>query len=322
MKKITFLMCLMLPIITFSQSNYQFTASNEVYTDLVGSASLNNGQIWDDPEFVIPLGFDFQISTHSFNTIYIVGWSVGGILSSNPNFSGIVPIFSPISQDIIDLGFDTGISLSNISYKTEGPSGSQILKIEWNNVGFFDDATVSDFMNFQLWLYEGSNTIEYRYGSNQINNPSGSFEGETGPVVSLFSSYNLDTDELIDNAFFLTENPANPVFNILEPGAQTFPGALVGMIPDGTTYRFEQVLSVEENLLNDFAIYPNPAKDYFRIQSNNNIDFSISIYNSIGQKVLFSNKTNQINLSELPSGFYLVEFESNKSKISKKLIKQ
>ncbi|PKP26252.1 MAG: hypothetical protein CVU03_04345 [Bacteroidetes bacterium HGW-Bacteroidetes-2] len=323
MKKIICLMLLMLPLITFSQSNYEFTATNEVYTDLVGSTSLNNGQTWDDPEFVIPLGFDFQIGTHTFSTIYIVEWSVGGILSSNPNFSGIVPIFAPISQDIIDFGFGTGNSLSNISYLTEGTSGSQIFKIEWNNVGFFDDATENDFMNFQLWLYEGSNTIEYRYGQSQINNPSGSFEGETGPVVSLLASYNLETDELEDNAFFLTGNPENPNFNIIEPGNQGFDGALVGMIPEGTTYRFVQdLLSINDYVINDFAIFPNPAKDFLNIESTNNTDFSISIYNSVGQEVLKSKKAEQLNISDLPRGFYIVQFETNKSKVSKKLIKQ
>src|SRR5690554_3361506 len=178
-KLITILVLINVFFFANAQTEYNFNVANEPYNNLVGSISLNNDQVWDDPGYVIPLGFDFQIGTYVFNSIHIVSWSVGGVLSTSTDGTGVAPLLVPIAQDIIDLGYGSGASQSNISYKVEGDSGSQILKIEWNNVGFWDDMTGNDFMNFQVWLYEGSNSIEYRYGSSEINFPEDSFEGES-----------------------------------------------------------------------------------------------------------------------------------------------
>ncbi len=136
-KKILLPVFLFIAMIANAQSVYNFETENSAYVNLTGSTSLNNGAVWDDPGYTIPLDFTFSLGTYTFDTIYILEWSVGGVLSSNPIDGGIVPILVPIGQDLIDLGFNSGVSQSNISYKTEGTAGNKILKIEWNNVGFF-----------------------------------------------------------------------------------------------------------------------------------------------------------------------------------------
>src|SRR5690554_3055563 len=180
-KRLTILMLLPFAMAVQAQGNYDFESFNEPYEDLVGGISLNNGQVWDDPEFEIPLGFELKISTHQFDKLYIVSWTTGGILSSHPVDTGVLPILGLLAQDIIDLGYFSGMSQSPLSYLTEGEPGARITKIEWNNVGFIGEIITSDFINFQLWVYEGSNIVEYRYGPSQINYPQNSYEGETGP---------------------------------------------------------------------------------------------------------------------------------------------
>lgn len=307
-----------------AQNNYTFQATNEPYNDLVGSTSLNNGQVWDDPGYAIPLGFDFQLSTHVFNTIHIVDWSSGGVLSSTPSPAGIIPVLLPIGQDIIDRGYFFGISQSNLSYKIEGTVGSEVLKIEWNNVGFWEDTTESDFMNFQVWFYRGSNIIEYRYGPSSVNNPSESFEGETGPTIALFPKIDVFADKLFeDNAYILSGDPVNPTVIIVEPGNEPQgPIALQGMIPNGTVYRFiPTALSTESFENMDFAIYPNPATDRFNIQTTAN-DYQVNLYNTLGQKVKhIENPNGTIDVMDLPNGIYLVEMETITGKATKKLIK-
>lgn len=323
-KTLTSLLILCGVLFLNAQNIYNFSATNEPYNDLVGSTSLNNGQVWDDPSYAIPLGFDFQISTHVFNTIYIVGWSSGGILSSTPSPAGIIPIMMPIGQDILDKGYTTGVSQSNISYKIDGSIGNEILKIEWNNVGFWDDTTENDFMNFQLWLYNETNIIEYRYGSSSINNPNESFEGETGPIVALFSKIDVYADKLYDdNGYILTGNPVNPTVIIVEPDNEpqgTLP-SLQGKIPDGTVYRFTPSSLSTENFKNiDFAIYPNPATDYFHVKTTAD-DYQINLYNTIGQKVKHNvHSEGTIDVQDLPRGIYLVEIETTFGKTTKKII--
>lgn len=322
--KLTLFLFLSMGFIINAQHNYNFTVSNEPYNDLVDSTSLNNGQIWDDPGYAIPIGFDFQIGPHIFNTIHIVDWSVGGVLSSNANDVGVAPLLSPIAQDIIDLGFWGGTSQSNVSYKTEGTIGSQILKIEWNNAGFVGSGSPNtDFMNFQLWFYESTNVVEYRYGPNQINNPQNSFEGETGPIVLFIPSIDLDTDMLEEDAYLLSGDPSNPTVVVVEPGNEPKDiNALQGMIPNGTVYTFTpQNLSVDNFENFEFVIYPNPAKDYFQIHTKAG-EYQVHIYNNLGQRVKHvANSRGIIDVSNLSSGIYFVEIETIFGKSTKKLFK-
>ncbi|PHR10804.1 MAG: hypothetical protein COA40_13180 [Aequorivita sp.] len=309
-------------LVANAQSVYNFETENSTYVNLTGSTSLNNGAVWDDPGFTIPLGFSFNIATYTFDTIYILGWSTGGLVSSNPVDGDIIPIFNPIAQDIIDLGFDSGISESNISYKTEGAAGSRILKLEWNNVGFFEDSTGDDFMNLQLWLYEGSNTIEYHYGASSINNPLESFENETGPLISMGTSYNSSNDILEDNGYFLSEDPIDPTIIILPAGSPVVLSALDGMMPSGTVYRFlQQPLSVEDFSKNDFQIYPNPASHFLTIKSKVD-NYNFNIYNSLGQHVNATLSENKIDISNLSSGIYFLKIETETGSATKKFIKQ
>ncbi|SRX74577.1 T9SS type A sorting domain-containing protein [Aequorivita antarctica] len=306
-----------------AQSVYNFEAENIPYQNLTGSTSLNNGVVWDDPEYTIPLGFSFNIATYTFDTIYILGWSTGGLVSSNPVDGDIIPIFNPIAQDIIDLGFDSGISESNISYKTEGAAGSRILKLEWNNVGFFGDSTSDDFMNLQLWLYEGSNTIEYHYGASSINNPLESFEDETGPLISMGTSYNSSTDILEDNGYFLSEDPIDPTIIILPAGNQVMLSALDGMMPSGSVYRFlQQPLSVPNFDDVQFLAYPNPATHTLNFKTTEEQN-QVSIFNSVGQLIKqVTNVAGSLDVSELQNGVYFLQLETSERIAIQKFIKQ
>ncbi len=321
-KKLLLTLFLLCAIFMNAQSIYEFETENIAYQNLVGSTSLNNGDVWDDPAYTIPMGFDFNISSHTFSTIYIVGWSVGGVLSSTPTDFGIFPLFLPIGQDIVSRMDGNGISTSPISYITVGSVGNRILKIEWNNVGFYDDTTENDFMNLQLWLYEGTNIIEYRYGPNSINNPNESFEGLTGPLATLATLLNIDEDELVDNGYVVEGNPANPTMAVITPGNFYDGDYLQGAIPDGMVYRFiPQPLSVEIFTQNNFQIYPNPASEFLniKIQLSN---YNFSIYNSLGQKVNAVISTNKIDISNLSDGIYYIKIETETGLATRKFIKE
>ena len=83
-------------------------------------------------------------------------------------------------------------------------------------------------------------------------------------------------------------------------------------------------LSTENLLINkDFiSIYPNPIKDDLFIKSDKEIQ-KVEIYNLLGKLVIKKEKErfNQINLSQLQTGVYLIRFYSEGNIISKKIIK-
>ena len=83
------------------------------------------------------------------------------------------------------------------------------------------------------------------------------------------------------------------------------------------------LLSLEDNFISkNFTIFPNPVKEQLQLQFNNTLEFKkATIYNYYGQLVLQS-KTTIINVSNLSSGIYFVEVETNKGKGVKKIIKK
>jgi hypothetical protein len=79
--------------------------------------------------------------------------------------------------------------------------------------------------------------------------------------------------------------------------------------------------------LNDFdqtsiAIYPNPAKDIIYIKSGNKSKVHIEIANVLGKTVYsqMSSTNEEINISNLKSGIYILSLRSEKGKVSKKLV--
>lgn len=83
-------------------------------------------------------------------------------------------------------------------------------------------------------------------------------------------------------------------------------------------------LSLNDNILSDIKIYPNPTKNEITLETANANNFKINLYSILGQKVMhFDTITNNtISLSEIERGTYFLEIISNNSKEIKKIIKQ
>ncbi|WP_299253817.1 T9SS type A sorting domain-containing protein [uncultured Aquimarina sp.] len=306
-----------------NSQSYELSTSTAAYINLTSSTSLNNTAPWDDPEFAIPIGFDFEYFDITINQIYIDDWGFGAGLTTNPNETGTLPVLIPYGADIADRGYDfnnenaTTGSLSNISYLVEGSVGNRILKIEWNNVGFHSDIFVdgisTDFTNFQMWLFEGSNDIEIHFGPNSISNPDESFDGEAGSLIALIPSYNFGTEVLEENATFLSGNPINPTVILSTVDDNTF---LDGVIPNGTIYKFTRsTLSTEEfRSVTKLELFPNPSNDVISI-SGITTNEKYEIYNLLGNKIedgiIYKNK--RINIQNYSKGIYLIKLDNNQT---------
>ena len=328
MKKII-IVVLFFALFTSNAQEYELTVLNEAYENLEDATSLNNGNVWDDPSFTVPIGFDFQLGPNMVNTLFFSDDAPGGLLTTIANIDA-APFggFAPVSQDIIDRGFNTGTSLSPLSFKLEGEVGSQILKIEWNNVGFFDESSLQDFMNLQLWLYEEGNVIEYRYGSSEINDPTNSFEGLDGIQIVLFPLLPAGGGgPLEEDAYILSGDPINPEFITIST-EEDFDDAefisLTGVPSDGTVYRFSsETLSVDDISVStlDVSVYPNPTNDVFKIESKE-VDYRLEVYNTSGQRVMsFDSPKDSYNISNLSKGVYFVKIQSLTGVMTKRLIK-
>jgi len=76
------------------------------------------------------------------------------------------------------------------------------------------------------------------------------------------------------------------------------------------------------NVVNaNISIYPNPTNNILNIQIDATIE-AISVYNFQGQNVLNVSNTNQLDLSNLAEGAYIVQINTDKGTARKTIIKQ
>ena len=148
------------------------------------------GDFWDDPEFTAPIGFDFEFFGKTHNQIMLIG--LGGVLAFEDIYTvDTVDVLIPYLDDLMDLeNFDQNLQ-SSISYLTEGNPGERIFKLEWKNSGFYNSNTADNQISFQMWLYETSNDIEFRFGPGSIPNPSIVHE-YGGPSIGVMENYVLE----------------------------------------------------------------------------------------------------------------------------------
>lgn len=80
----------------------------------------------------------------------------------------------------------------------------------------------------------------------------------------------------------------------------------------------DQLLGLNDNVVSNFAVYPNPAKDFVTISSKTEPISTVEIYNVLGQKVLDQNfketLSENINISNLQAGMYVMKINSATTK--------
>lgn len=216
---------------------YTLTTLSDTYADLTGATSINNGQLWDDPDYIIPIGFPFELNGHSISFLQFQG--SGSLLASTTEDPDIATAVFPFEMDLIDRGEQAGVSASPLSYKVEGATGSRIQKIEWKNAGSYEELFEGNsqdmFINFQLWLYEGTNTIEFRFGENFINDPA-LFYGSFGIYLGVTDA-DMNTDEFT-NAHFFTGSINAPELSMSDVTIEGTPA-------EGTVYRLSLELPLD-----------------------------------------------------------------------------
>lgn len=86
----------------------------------------------------------------------------------------------------------------------------------------------------------------------------------------------------------------------------------------------DEVMAVNEVRKANIQLYPNPVKDVLKLNlPNGEKAVSIEVYNTVGQKVAEFKNTDQVNLSQLKSGNYIINLKNNEGKnYSSKIIKQ
>lgn len=93
---------------------------------------------------------------------------------------------------------------------------------------------------------------------------------------------------------------------------------------DAETFTTTEVLSVENEILNNIELYPNPANNVINLKSNVLMD-ELVVYNMLGQKMMTyvpSKENVSVDISGLQSGIFFVKAKLNNNYKTFKVIKE
>ena len=149
-------------------------------TVLSGATTIWSGLIpWNDLSSDKPIGFDFyfyrgddpeandsvRVSTNGYLSMFQKG--AGALDGTDPSNDQITSTTDPdgyLAPWWDDLIIRMQGDLDKVSYKTEGSAGSRVFTVEYYSVTR-DGGDIDDYHYFQVKLNEGSNIINFRYGS-------------------------------------------------------------------------------------------------------------------------------------------------------------
>lgn len=325
MKKLLFASILFLQFAAYSQElPYALTVLNEDYNELSEAGSAVDNQVWDDPDIILPLGFEFQIMDEVITDILIAG--PGGQIVSYLKQDSI-HFLAPYLADLMDAGYDS-ISISPILYTTEGNEGSRIFKLEYRNSGFynewFESGTFDNRVSFQMWLYEGTNVIEYRFGENLVT--QGTLVHFVGaPIIGIGSNADASGNGGWENFWVLHGDPLAPeIYNLQSPFEM--PPVLNSEPAEGTVYRFSPLFAaVEDGQVAPLVqVFPTLVQDRLTIRTALN-QTNAQIFDLSGKLIssqLIQRGTKSVDISALASGQYIVRIEGENEVYNQRITKQ
>ncbi|MFC5270925.1 T9SS type A sorting domain-containing protein [Adhaeribacter terreus] len=327
MKKILLILAVAIAaqVSAFAQG-YTVTTTTGTYTDLTGATVVSTfGWEPNTANFTIPIGFNFELDGTTYTSLETDG--LGDLFFTDGTTDKYIYPFDAV---IIDKAYpSTTSTLSPISYLLTGSAGSQILKIEFKNVGLVIDPlgtpiiNPNDVANYQVWLYEGSNKVEVHYGTVTASDVQGIFFGEDGPSIAIVTG--LSSTGI--SGFFLEGLATAPTLTVLNQSG-TYMG-LDSIPASGTIYAFNRVVSGVAKELNkaNIAVYPNPVADVMTIEGlKAKGNATVTITDVLGKVVLTQTvaaaNNVSVNVSSLKQGTYFVAITSEESRFGKQIIRQ
>jgi hypothetical protein len=319
---------------TFAQTallNYDFVQDSLAYRPLAWDYPnrVEIDSIGDYDAFPVGIGFDFEFGGAVFANLQIM--SDGELTLADPvQAPDRMWAIAALATNLYDKFNDTSGLNSRISYVLAGSPGQRKFIVEYGQMGFVNGAS-SDQTSFQIWLYEGSNRIEFRYGQTQLANPGDIFTPLYSPVIGL-----LDIDWITEGAtgLYLDGDATKPSV-VPQTGSLAYVG--IDSAPDsGTVYRFcpgscQTNTRISQLRAEDwqFQLYPNPSQDQthlrFVLPEPGSVDLRLLNLNGsvIWQQahglMMPGMQDMGFSVADLPPGIYVVQLQLADGVLTQKL---
>lgn len=329
MKKVLLSMFLLaLGISSKAQFNYDLTVLNQTFQPLTGSTNISGSTMWDEEYYTAPLGFSFVLDGQTITEISILGGQ-----SCLTDTTGIVSGFFITDVDVYDRGNSGGsTAVSPISYSVTGTAPNRIFKLEVLNAGMYDEydlySTNNDSLSFQLWLYETSNIVEIHYGGSQFTHPSDYFFITGYPIVGFVKNIDIDGTGNIDALYYLKGDASAPAIDSVN-SIFSISGGLNSYPSNGTVYRFApKPVSVNGLTKGELKIevLNNASATNIIVNNQSNVASTYRVLNingaSMGISGSLQNGNNNIDISRLPQGMYIIQVQNEAGSKAYRITKQ
>ena len=280
--------------------------------------------------FAVQMPFYIKMDGTPTDTFYLSTASSGVFGSTiNPN-SGDGFLFS--DADIADRGtLDGSVSKSPIRYTVTGTAPNRIFKGELFNAGFYTEFdtynTMDDSANVQVWYYETSSIIEFRYGPSKLTHAADYFNFGAGPLIAFLKDVDFNTGNT-GSFYNLTGNPAAPTID--SAMLPSFPSSALSSWPaNGTVYRFTP--KTTPNLVHGVAaltsvsVYPTHTAGTLFVGYTDAAAANYTVMTADGRQVMsgtLATGRNSLDVQGLATGMYLLKVSNAAGAGAYRFVKQ
>ena len=265
-----------------SQGEFYELTGEALITYIVTENTRNQKYIQDDTG-----GMLIDDPSGTITTSFNIGDGMTGIKGELSQFSGVLQ-FIPMENVASASSTGNVVTPEEISVATFLASGedyeSELIKI--NNVTFEDMGVFADNTNYNI--ADGADVTVARVAFGDENLIGATIPTGTSSVIGLGGQF-------------------NSTYQILPRYLSDVEGAS---------------LSVDTFAANNFDVYPNPVTNgYVNIVSTNSNNIDVAIYDILGKRVVNTEIiNNQVDVSALKTGIYMLQMTQNGNTITKKLV--
>jgi Secretion system C-terminal sorting domain len=315
-KNLYFYFSLLLVICNLKKSNAQYGLEYKI----VAYQEINNAT--DLCKNILPENMYFTIDTpmklfgEEVDSFFIYKWDRLN-LSLGKKGSKEFDMLVPLNSDLQKSKPTDNLPDFSISYKIEGELGNRVITVQWKNLIPAYLTKPSDNFNFQVVLYEKDQSVEYVFGKLPLDPYIFFIFGSQERLMSIYfmDDFTSLSDPIFKFIYALYDYA--PVGNIIFGSYNQIGGYyenaefsyLGGSLVVGSSFRFLYKPNEAKDLFDSsFIIYPNPSSDYIYLSwSNNEVD-DITITDLMGKSYIAGKPADAIDVSNLPSGLYILNF--------------
>lgn len=225
-------------------------------------------------------------------------------------------------------GSATGVTISENSIYGNSLKGIRLAGANTNDPGDADSGpnNLQNYPEIITTDFAGGNQVEIIYEV-----PSEPANSAYPITVEFFGADNGQGKTYLGTDTYTTTGPKSFTVTFPDGFGQDDYEFIVGTATDnnGNTSEFsvEKSLSNQDFLAGNFTLYPNPAKDWFKINLNSNSQYDIELISISGQLIKQFKSVKgelQVAVDNMPRGVYLVKIHNNlnNQSIQRKLIVQ